>query len=563
MIDTFALWSGLFGGLALFLYGMDKLSDALKQAAGERMRAILSRVTRNRVVAALTGAFVTSVIQSSSVTTVLVVGFISAGLMSLSQSVGIILGADVGTTITAQLVAFPVKEYGLVMIAVGFLAGFVSKKQTTRLWGTALLGLGLLFFGMKIMGDAMSPLRDYEPFLSVMQELNTLWLAILFGALFTALIQSSSASIAIFIVLASQGLLTLLGAIGLILGANLGTTVTALLASIGRPREAVRAAVLHLMVKVVGVAIWIPFTAELAELVVWVTPGAGPANGFDPATAVASARGIANAHTIFNVANTLLFLPIAGGFVWVVERLLPDRPEDADRVGPRYLDSSLLDTPSLALDRVRLELLHLGDGVKSMLVDILPAILGGTRDTLEDIRARDDEVDVLYGQIVYYLGEVSQAELTDQQTGELLKLMETAKSLENIGDVIETNLVEEGTQRINLGIRVSPATRDVLTEFHEAVVRAFDASMLAVTQKNPEAAGVVTGMKGEINMLADRALLHGAERLVVDEPRRLEAYTVETDVLENLKRIYYFCKRMARAAVSVHEEGDPEKSASP
>jgi len=407
---------------------------------------------------------------------------------------------------------------------------------------------------MKLMGDAMSPLREYEPFLDVMRGMNAMWLAVMLGAIFTALIQSSSAAVAIFIVLASQGFLSLLAAIGLIFGANLGTTVTALLASIGRPREAVRAAVLHLLFKIVGVVIWLPFAAQLADLVMWVTPPfSGPPPGFDPSLVQATGREIANAHTIFNVANTMLFLPLAGVFVWIVERIVPDRAPGDGEVRPRYLDTALLDTPSLALDRVRLELLHMADEVKAMLVGILPAMLSGTQEQLDEIRARDDAVDRLHGEIVRYLGKVSKGQLTEAQTVAFLKLMETAKDLENIGDLIETNLVEQGRQRIALGVTVSPTTRDIITGFHEAVLRAFDTATMAVTQKNEEAAGIVIGMKGEINMLADRAAQHGAERLVADEPQRLEAYAIEADVIENLKRIYYFCKRMARAAAPSEE----------
>ena len=233
---------GLLGGLALFLYGMGQMADSLKIVAGDRMKSILARLTRNRVAGVLTGAFVTAVIQSSSVTTVLVVGFISAGLMTLAQSVGVILGADIGTTITAQIIAFNIKEYSLLLVAAGFLVMFVARRETTRHYGTAIMGLGLVFLGMGIMGAAMKPLRTWQPFLDVMAGMENPWLGIAVGAVFTALVQSSSATVGIIIVLGSQGLVSLPVGIALLLGANIGTTVTALLASVGRPREAQRAA---------------------------------------------------------------------------------------------------------------------------------------------------------------------------------------------------------------------------------------------------------------------------------------------------------------------------------
>jgi len=539
---------GLLGGLALFLFGMGQMADSLKVVAGDRMKSILARLTRNRVTGVLTGAFVTAVIQSSSVTTVLVVGFISAGLMTLTQSVGVILGADIGTTITAQIIAFNIKEYSLLLVAAGFLVMFVARRETTRHYGTAIMGLGLVFLGMGIMGEAMRPLRTWQPFLDVMAGLENPWLGILAGAVFTALIQSSSATVGIIIVLGSQGLMSLPAGIGLLLGANVGTTVTALLASIGRPREAQRAAVIHLIFKVVGVLIWVFLVQQLIWLAVQVSPSHPELSGTARLAAEAP-RQIANAHTLFNVANTLLFLPLVNVFVWLVRRVLPDRPGDAHWVRIKYLDEGLVKTPAFALDRARLEMLHMGDRVREMLKDILPVTLGGDREELKGFAARDDEVDQLHGEIVTYLGRVSQETLTGGQKDELLKLMEATNDLENIGDIIETNMVALGLRRLDEGTHVSASTAGVLEEFHLAVSRALDMALVAVSQKNEAAAAEVVDMKTQINQLADSAHLHEAKRLIAREPGRLPAYTFEVDVLESLKRVYYFTKRMARAAL--------------
>jgi phosphate:Na+ symporter len=539
---------GLLGGLALFLYGMGQMADSLKIVAGDRMKSILARLTRSRVAGVLTGAFVTAVIQSSSVTTVLVVGFISAGLMTLGQSVGVILGADIGTTITAQIIAFNIKEYSLLLVAAGFLVMFVARRETTRHCGTAIMGLGLVFLGMGIMGEAMKPLRTWQPFLNVMAGMENPWLGIAVGAVFTALVQSSSATVGIIIVLGSQGLVSLPAGIALLLGANIGTTVTALLASIGRPREAQRAAVIHLIFKVVGVLIWVFLIPQLIWLTLQVSPSHPELTGAARLGAE-TPRQIANAHTLFNVANTLLFLPLAGVFVRLVRRLVPDRKNGDGLVRIKYLDEGLLRTPAFALDRARLEMLHMGDRVREMLKDILPATLVGDREDLKGFSARDDEVDQLHGEIVTYLGRVSQESLTGGQTDELLKLMEATNDLENIGDIIETNLVSLGHSRLDDGVHVSAATAGVLEEFHLAVSRALEMSLVAVSQKNEAAAAEVIAMKAEINQLADSAALHEARRLVAHEPGRLAAYTFEVDVLESLKRVYYFTKRMARAAL--------------
>jgi phosphate:Na+ symporter len=549
-LEVFPLFMGLLGGLAIFLYGMGLMADALKAVAGEQMKTILARLTNNRIVGLLTGAFVTAVIQSSSVTTVLVVGFISAGLMSLSQSIGVILGADIGTTITAQIIAFKVTKYALLLVAIGFVMIFAAKRERIRQQGTALLGLGLIFFGMAVMGEAMEPLRSYPPFLRLMASMERPLTGILVATVFTALIQSSSATTGVIIVMASQGFISLNAGIALIFGANIGTCVTAILAAIGRPREAFRAALVHVIFKVVGVLLWIAFIEQLAQLVTWLSPTAEEGVTGAAKMGAETPRQIANAHTVFNVANALLFLPFAAQFARLVEWIVPDRPlEEEELVRAKYLDLDLLDTPSLALDRARLEILHMGDRVREMLAAVLPAMLGGEREEVEAVSRMDDAVDLLHGHIVTYLGQVSQGELTQAQTQELINLLSTANDLENVGDIIETNLVSLGSQRIARGVRVSPPTRKVIEEFHAAVSKALDAALQAVTQKNEEAARVVVDMKAEINRLADSAAVHEAKRLVAAEPNRLPAYTLEIDILENLKRIYYFCKRMARLVV--------------
>ncbi len=548
-VSFLALLMGLLGGLALFLAGMDQMAEALKAVAGSRMRGILAKLTSNRFMGVLTGALVTAVIQSSSVTTVLVVGFVTAGLISMAQSVGVIMGANIGTTITAQIIAFKITKYALAMIAVGFGMVFFGKREQLKQYGAGLMGLGLVFFGMSVMGDAMAPLRSYPPFLDGMTRMENPIIGILVGAVFTALVQSSSATTGIVIVLASQGFLALAAGIAIVFGANVGTCVTAMLASIGKPREAVRAAVVHVLFNLAGVLIWIPFIDQLAWLVESISPSAQGLAG-SAKMAAETPRQIANAHTIFNVANTMVFLPFAGQFARVAERLVPDRPLEEDRlVRAKYLDRELLNTPSLALDRARLEILHLGDRVMEMLRAVLPAVLNGSRETLDEVESMDDAVDALHGYIVTYLGEISQKVLTKDQTQDFLKLMEATNDLENIGDIIETNLVTLGRDRIQEEVTISQQTQGVITDFHAVVTKAVSAAMQAVTQNSETAAGLVIDMKREINRLSGLAAIHQAERLVAKEPNRLPAYTIEMDILENLKRIFYFAKRMARVVV--------------
>jgi phosphate:Na+ symporter len=546
-MDWWTMGMQLFGGLALFLFGMEQMADALKAVAGERMKIILAKLTTNRFMGAATGAFVTAVIQSSSVTTVLVVGFITAGLMSMSQSVGVIMGANIGTTITAQIVAFKVTKLALLMIAVGFGMLFFSKQEKIKQYGGMLMGLGLVFFGMSVMSDAMKPLRSYQPFLNLMTSMENPLVGILVAAVFTGLIQSSSATTGIVIVMATQGFITLNAGIALAFGANIGTCVTAMLAAIGKPREALRAAVVHVLFNVFGVLLWVGFIPYLAEFVTLISPVHPGLTGVDRLAAEAP-RQIANAHTVFNLANTLIFIGFTSQFVRLVEKLVPDKPlEELVIARPKYLDEELIATPSLALERARMEIGHMGNRVREMLERIMPAITAGNRNALTQVAKIDDEVDILHGHVVTYLGRISQKALTDEQTRELLHLMSAVNDLENIGDIIETDLVMLGNKRIEQAVAISDSTRAVLENLHETITLTVDLALKAVEDDDQKAAQEVISRKGDITRLMESAAMHEAKRLVAEEPNRLAAYTLEMDILEKMKRIYYFAKRMAKA----------------
>ena len=549
--DTDMAWGtmtmGLLGGLALFLFGMNQMSDSLKAVAGERMKLILEKLTTNRFMGAATGAFVTAVIQSSSVTTVLVVGFISAGLMSMSQSISVIMGANIGTTITAQIIAFKVTKAALAMIAIGFAMNAASKHERTRQYGAMLMGLGLVFFGMSVMSDAMKPLRTYQPFLDLMTTMETPLVGILVAAAFTGLVQSSSATTGIVIVMASQGFITLPTGIALAFGANIGTCVTAMLASIGKPREAVRAALVHVLFNVLGVVVWLGFISHLAELVTWFSPAHPELAGTDR-LAAESPRQIANAHTVFNVSNTVLFIWFTGPFARLVERLIPDRPmeEETALIRARYLDDELLSTPSLALDRARLEVLHAGEHVLVMLGRVMPALHARDGEAFSELARMDDQVDVLHEKTIEYLGKIGNSSLTEAESDQFITLLDAANNLENIGDVIETDLVGLGHKLVEGDLRIDDRANEVLTGVHGAVLRSVDAAIQSVAQGSEVAAGRVTSMKDEITRLADAAALHETRLLGTDDPKQIAVYAIEIDIIEKFKRIYYFSKRMAK-----------------
>lgn len=554
--DTGLAWAsmslGLFGGLALFLYGMQQMTDALKAAAGERMKGILARVTNNRFAGALTGATVTAVIQSSSVTTVLVVGFVSAGLMSLSQSIGVIMGANIGTTVTAQIVAFKVVKLALLFIAVGFAMLSIARRESVRYQGTILMGLGLVFYGMNVMSEAMAPLRSYQPFLDAMAGMEHPAIGILAGGMFTALIQSSSATTGIVIVMASQGFITLPAGIALALGANIGTCITAVFASIGKPRNAVRAASVHVIFNVLGVLIWVGFIDTLADLVRHISPSHQALSGIDLLGAEAP-RQIANANTIFNLANTLLFIGLTGPMARVVTRLFPDVAPERERaiVRPAYLDDELIETPSLGLNMAKLEIGHLGGRIADMLQRTMPALQQGNRELIKEVEKMDDAVDILHADILRYLGRIGKQSLTEGENEEFYCLTHAADNLESIGDLIETDLVALGRKMIDENLHPSATMWRILAALHADVSAALAGAIKAVTETDQKAAQEVLAMKHHIHQRVDAARKRQTESLVGSEETRLATLRAEFEITEKMRHIYTLSKRIARLVVPI------------
>ena len=553
-INWFFVVIGLLGGLALFLYGMEKMSDALKNVAGEKMKDILAMLSNNRFMGLITGAGVTAVIQSSSVTTVMLVGFVSANLMSLSQSIGVILGADIGTTITAQIVAFKVTKYALLLLAVGFAMLFISKKEKIQQYGYMVMGLGMIFFGMGVMSEAMNPLRTYQPFIDLMANMSNPLLGILVATIFTALVQSSSATMGVVIVLAMQGLISLEAGIALALGANIGTCVTAGLASIGKPREAVRVAASHVLFKVLGVLIMLPLIGPFAEFVVYISPS--PTEGVTGIDAIASVlpRQVANAHTLFNIGIAVLFLPFISQFARLVYRLVPDKPiEEEKEIKPKFLSDMLFHTPSLALDAARHEVKRMGKRVDLMSSAMIPAVLTGDKASLLAVRDMYDEVDVLHRHIVTYLAKVGQLQLNEHQTLKLTNIMAAVNDLDHIGDLIEINMVELGLRRVDKGFKISEPTQKVINTLHVVVSDALKAALRAVVEEDIDFAYRVILMKDDMNKLTKQADIHQAARLVAADSGKFEAYSIEVDIIEKLKRIYYHSKRIAKSVIELEE----------
>lgn len=548
------LTMGLFGGLSLFLYGMAKMSDGLKKAAGNQMRNILATLTKNRVVALFVGAFVTMVIQSSSATTVMLVSFVQANLMTYVQSIGIILGANIGTTITAQLVAFKLTDYALLMITVGFALTVFSKKESLRHIGEAILGFGILFFGMKIMSDSMYPLRSFQPFIDIMKGLENPFFGLMIGAAFTALIQSSSAFTGIVIVLAQQGLLTLEAGIPLILGANIGTCVTAGLASIGTIREAKRVAIAHVLFNIGGVMIFVWLIPPLAELVRSLSSVSG-LSGMEK-LAAETPRQIANAHTIFNISVGLIFLPFTGILAKQVYRLLP-RIEETKGIKPAlwHLDDSQIANPAIAVKLAQTEMLRMIKILSRMLDACFPPFINDEpmRDAvyaqlslIEGIDMREEKIDFLEEHITNYLFQVSRGELNALQAEEAFSLISMADNMESVGDIIHRNIVPLIYKKQALKEPFSKEGEKELVAFHTKVMKQMSRLSEAFSELNLEMAQKVLNKDIKYqNLEAEYRQAH-LIRVQKEKTKSVATHEVHMELMDMLKQINVYIGNIAK-----------------
>ena len=551
-LDLFKMAMGLLGGLALFLFGMEQMSDALKAAAGEQMKNLLAKLAMNRFTGALTGAFVTAIIQSSSVTTVLVVGFITAEVMSLSQAVGIIFGANIGTTITAQIIAFKITKYALLLIAIGFGMLFIGKTDRMKNYGGMLMGLGLIFFGMGVMSDGMNPLRTYPPFTDLMERMENPIFGILVSALFTGLVQSSSATTGIVITMASQGLISLPAGIALIFGANIGTCITATLASIGKPREAVRASAVHILFNILGVVLWIALINWLADLVILISPTAKVGLSASDKLAAETPRQIANAHTIFNVVNTLVFLPFSGYFAKIAEKFIPDSAQVKDEassqvvLATQYLNPDLLDTAAIAIEQAKLEVLRVAGAVRDMLAQIMPAFIDNDAQVASNILQADSLTDFLRQEIFSYLSKLAGERITVEQSDSTIELLHVTSDLKNIGDVIDKNLVALLERKAGNNIKFSEEGRAELVEYHHRVLENYDAVIRAFTEDDEILARSALASRSELIELEYAYRRSHYNRLSQNVELSINSSNIHLDLINYLRRINSYNESIVR-----------------
>jgi len=565
---------GLFGGLALFLYGMEKMSAGMKKTAGDKLRLILAALTKNRVIALFVGAFVTMVIQSSSATTVMLVSFVQSGLMGFAQSLGVILGADIGTTVTAQLIAFKLTDYALLMIAVGFGMRMMGKTDNIRNIGEIILGFGILFYGMKLMSDSMKPLRSHDGFLNLMEGLENPLSGILVGAVFTALIQSSSAFTGILIVLAQQDLITLEAGIPLILGANIGTCITAVLASIGTTRDAKRVALAHVIFKVAGVLLFIFWTKAFAEMI------RALADSFGSGTA----RQIANAHTIFNVGLGLIFLPFTTVFANLVLKILPDK-EVEKGIEPEiwHLDEKSIATPALAIDLARAEISRVANLLERMLRAVIIPFMSDERlisqerlekeekelllkeipkrdeifpqlTLLEGIDMREDEIDFLEEKINDYLVKIARSELSADQTGEIYGMMSIANDMESIGDIIHRNMIPLINKKQALNMDFSKDGKEEILIYHEKVCRQIRLLKEAFAETDTKKAVIIMQKERKYLDLELQYRVRHLERLLHERKESVETHEIHMELMDLMKQIIVYTSNIAKTFLDTRGE---------
>ena len=511
----------MFGGLGLFVYGMKLMGEGLERTAGDRLKSLLELLTRNRIMGVLVGTLVTAIIQSSSATTVMVVGFVNAGIMDLSQAIGVIMGAIIGTTMTAQLIAFKLTSLALPAIGVGTGIVVFGRNKTQRFIGQVILGFGLLFFGMQTMEVALKPLAKMPRFVSFMTNFSkTPLLGVLAGFLTTGLVQSSSATIGILQALASQGIINISIALPILFGDNIGTCVTALLSSIGTNITARRAAVFHLAFNVVGSLIFI-LILPLVQMAVTLT-------STDPV------RQIANAHTIFNITNTLVQLPFTFLLAKLVTYLIPGEPEIIER-GLKYIDDRLLETPSIAFTQVKKEIARMGNMALETFRDSINTFLYYDEQKDKIVKDKETVINDLARETTRYLAMLSRTSLPEAEYDSITDLINTVNDMERVGDHA-MNILELAEFREEHRLPFSNEAIQELVEMASKVKETFDLAVYTFLHWDKSTAQKIIENEEEIDSMEKKLRINHIKRLN-EGSCNPSSGVIFLDLLTNLERI--------------------------
>lgn len=558
MKENIQIVFGLLGGLAVFIYGMNMMSECLQKAAGEKMKKILSLLTRNPVMGALAGMLVTAVLQSSSATTVMAIGFVSAGLMTLPQAISIIFGANIGTTMTAQLIAFKLSDYIYAIIFIGFIVYFISKSERVKNIGMTIFAFGLLFLGIETMGTVMKPLASSPVFTELIGKVADIpILGVAVGALMTLVVQSSSATIAVLQNFAAQpgadgvtSIIGLAGAIPILFGDNIGTTITALLASIGQPKDAKRTALAHCIFNISGCFLFIWFVKPLAAFIQYISPKG-------PEIEVIS-RQIANTHTFFNLVMTLIWVPLVGVMVKIVMCLIPDgEVKEVNAVQPKFLDNKLISQPTVALQLAVRELMNCGEQVGVMLKKAAEKIDSGDGASVEEFVKSREVTAELTGKITDYLAEMAAAGvMTEQQAARAAELQCVLIDIDRISELTKNVAVSMQTEKLVKKDKKSAkeervqfsqeASKDIQKSM-ELVSEMYNMVMKMVNNEEANEAENLVKMKEKIRKM-DGDIRKGHIKRVHKGKCKVGLTAAFNEILHNVERIGNSCVNLADAA---------------
>ncbi|MCC3869056.1 Na/Pi cotransporter family protein [Terrisporobacter mayombei] len=535
---------GIMGGLGLFLFGMNLMGEALEKAAGSKLKKIIELLTSNIFMGVLVGTLVTAVIQSSSATTVMVVGFVNAGIMTLPQAVGVIMGANIGTTVTAQLVSIDMNGLAPVALGIGIILYLFGGKPRTKHIAEVLIGFGILFTGMDFMKEAVKPLSEYTGFTNALLTFGKHpILGLLLGFGITAIIQSSSASMGMLVVLASQGLIPLNSALPILYGQNIGTCVTSLLSSIGASISAKRAALIHLIFNILGTVIFLIF---LNKLVVTAVTYMDPNN---------VARQIANVHTIFNIASTLILLPFNKVIIKLATKLVPDNhTEDDDVKVVKFIDDRMIETPSIALVNVEKETLRMGEKSKQSLDCAMRGVLEKSEKDISSTLRKEKRINELQKMILNYLLKLSKAPLNEESREVIDSLFNTVNDIERIGDHAE-NIAELAQNSITNDVTFSDHARNELNDMYNKVLSTYTYALESMRTSDVDLACKVIKMEEQVDIMEKSCRINHMRRLN-NNMCSIDNGIIYLEVIANLERVSDHAVNIAQQVIaqSVNEK---------
>lgn len=525
----------LLGGLGLFLYGMKIMGDALQNVAGNKLKGLFEKITSNPVKGIITGTIISAVIQSSSATTVMVVGFVNAGLMNLYQAAGVIFGANIGTTITGQLVALKLTKWAPLFIAIGAIIFLFNKKQRQKEIGTAILGFGILFLGMNTMSSAMVPLKDTPLFLKLIEAVggNPL-LGIAVGVLMTVMLQSSSATKGVLVVLAADNSIGIDVLLPILLGDNIGTCTTALISSIGTNKTARKAALVHLTFNIIGTTLFILLLKPFGTMVKYITPND-------------VGRQIANAHTLFNVTNVLIQAPFIKYLVAFVNKIIPG-DEEREKMGLKYLDERILETPSIAVSQTVKEINRMSVKAKDNFEKAMKAFQSNDLSLLEKVDENEALIDLLEEEITTYLVQLSKTDIDERNHDIITGLFHIIKDIERIGDHA-TNIAEMAKDKIVKKIHISDIAAKQVDDMYKYTYDALNSAVEAFRINDEKKAKMVFTFEDRIDKLEEEYRKDHIKRLNAGMCNA-QSSAIFLDLLNNLERIGDHSTNIAQSIIN-------------